>query len=85
MDIIDNFKLYTDKPLDNRYVVNSIYDVSNYWYNGMQMYEPSSNMVWVVRNAQIPIIEPLLFDFDIIDGGSNWSNPTTSSVSGGTW
>jgi hypothetical protein len=43
VDIIDNLRLGTDLPLDSRYVVDSIYDVSMYWYDGMQVFQTDNN------------------------------------------
>lgn len=85
IDVIDSFRLGTDRPLDNRYIANSVYDVSLYWYDGMQVYEPSTNRVYLVRNASLGVIEALLYDFDEIDGGDNWTTPTGDYVDGGTW
>jgi len=85
IDIIDSFRLGTDKPLDNRYIVNSIYDVSMYWFAGMQMFEPSLNQLWVVRDVSNEIIEPIVFDYDILDGGTNWITPIEGQINGGSW
>jgi len=41
VEIIENFHLGTDIPLDNRYVVNTKNDVSLYWYPGMQVFQTS--------------------------------------------
>lgn len=46
VSIIENFNLGTDKPLDNRYVVNSYNDVSMYWYTGMQVYQLNDNQLY---------------------------------------
>jgi len=85
VNIIDNLLLGSDLPLDARYRVDSIYDVSLYWYDGMQMWEPSTNRLWVVKDVSTEQIEPVLFDYDILSGGTNWITPTTDSVSGGSW
>ena len=85
VEIIDSLQLGTNKPLDNRYNVNSIYDVSMYWYNGMQMYEPSSNLLYIVRDVSLELIEVMIYQFDTVDGGENWQTPTNDQLDGGSW
>ena len=41
IDIIENYNLKTNLPLDARYIVNNINDVSSYWYSGMQLFQLS--------------------------------------------
>jgi len=44
--IIDQFKLGTNLPLDDRYINVSLYDVSEYWYPGMQVYQTSDQKIY---------------------------------------
>ena len=44
--IIDSFSLGTDLPLDARYVVDSYYDVSLYWFPGMQVFQTSDQRAY---------------------------------------
>jgi len=41
IQIIDSLYLASQEPLDARLVVNSVNDVSEYWYEGMQVYQTS--------------------------------------------
>ena len=58
--IIDNLILGTDLPLDARYVVDSYYDVSMYWYDGMLIYKESTNQLWIVKDTSVEIIVEIL-------------------------
>lgn len=62
VDIIDSFRLQTDKPLDERYIVNSYYDVSSYWFPGMQVYQLSDNKFWIYEAS---IWHPFLDSNDV--------------------
>jgi len=55
--IVDSFNLASDLPLDNRYIINSIYDVSKYWYDGMLAYDHLNNNLWIVKNASSGLLE----------------------------
>lgn len=56
--IIDNFRLGTDLPLDARYVVNDVNDVSLYWYAGMQVFQTSdSQLYWYDGFIWSPVID----------------------------
>jgi len=58
VDIVDNFRLGTDLPLDNRYVANSYDDVSMYWYAGMQVFQTSdSQLYWYDGTNWIPVVD----------------------------
>lgn len=46
VNIIENFRLGTDLPLDSRYVVDSYNDVSIYWYAGMQVFQNSDQQLY---------------------------------------
>jgi hypothetical protein len=65
VEIIDSFRLGTDLPLDSRYVVESIYDVSAYWYDGMLLYNASTKDLWIVKDASLEVIK------EILDSSSN--------------
>ena len=51
--IIDQFSLNTDLPLDIRYVPTggTYFDVSAYWYPGMQVYQTSDETIWYADNS----------------------------------
>jgi len=51
--IVDQFSLNTDLPLDIRYVPNggTYFDVSGYWYPGMQVYQTSDQKIWYADNS----------------------------------
>ena len=51
--IIDQFSLNTDLPLDIRYVPagGTYFDVSAYWYPGMQVYQTSDEAIWYADNS----------------------------------
>lgn len=63
VEIIDSFKLQTDKPLDERYVVNSYYDVSSYWFNGMQVYQQSNNQLYVYDASRGKFLSAEKFEY----------------------
>jgi len=84
VDIIDNFRFGTDKNLDDRYVANTYYDVSMYWYPGMQVYQLSDKMAYLYDGSiWIPWEQEGVLCIDLIDGGKNWTNPTGSTIIGG--
>jgi len=62
VDIVESFRLGTDKSLDARYVVNSYYDVSSYWYPGMQVYQLSDGKFWIYEAS---IWHPFLNSNDV--------------------
>jgi len=51
--IVDQFSLNTDLPLDIRYVPDggSYFDVSAYWYPGMQVYQTDDQKIWYADNS----------------------------------
>jgi len=51
--IVDQFSLNTDLPLDIRYVPNggTYFDVSMYWYPGMQVYQTNDQKIWYADNS----------------------------------
>ncbi len=51
--IVDQFSLNTDLPLDIRYVPagGTYFDVSAYWYPGMQVYQTSDQKIWYADNS----------------------------------
>jgi hypothetical protein len=51
--IVDQFSLNTDLPLDIRYVPNggTYFDVSMYWYPGMQVYQTLDQKIWYADNS----------------------------------
>jgi hypothetical protein len=51
INIIDNFKLWSNIPLDERYVVNTYNDVSAHWYPGMQVYQLSDHQIWYLDGS----------------------------------
>lgn len=56
VSIIESFQLGTDLPLDARYVVNHVNDISIYWYAGMQAYQTSNNQLyWYNGGTWIPV------------------------------
>jgi hypothetical protein len=65
VNIIDNFKLGTNLPLDSRYVVNDVNDVSLYWYDGKLMYNASTNQLFIVKDTSTEQI------VEILDSSSN--------------
>ena len=70
VDIIEQFSLGTNLPLDIRYVVDSYYDVSAYWYAGMQVFQTSdSQPYWYDGSIWIPIVDSSSFaTFEYVDG-----------------
>ena len=83
-EIIDSFQLGADIPLDDRYVVNTYYDVSEYWYPGMQVFQLSDEQIWFFDGSiWSPMKEMEPFDIDVINGGENWKNPTQNVIVGG--
>jgi hypothetical protein len=66
VDIVESFRLGTDKSLDARYVVNSYYDVSSYWYPGMPVFQQSDNQFyWYDGSTWILKVNQSLFDSSI--------------------
>ena len=65
VNIVENFRLGTNKPLDSRYVVNSVNDVSAYWFNGMLLYEKPNDKLFVVKDTSANTI------VEIIDASNN--------------
>jgi len=65
VEIIESFKLSTNLPLDDRYVVNSFSDVSSYWYPVMLLFESSTQSLWIVKDGSLEIIK------EILDSSSN--------------
>ena len=51
VDIIESFKLATNLPIDERYIVNNINDVSSLWYDGMMLYDTSMNRLRIVTDV----------------------------------
>lgn len=86
IEIIDNFHIGSDIPLDARYAVDTIYDVSMYWFNGLQMYDASTGRAWVVRDVSLSQVEEIILDYDILSGGLTWdSSSYTDIYDGGIW
>lgn len=85
IDIIDNFQLGSDIPLDVRYRANTYWDVSTYWYEGMQVYQYSDKQIWYFDGSVWSTFNSVSPFFDILDGGKNWTNPTGNKVIAGTY
>jgi len=85
IDIIDGLRLGSDIPLDIRYTANTYYDVSMYWYPGMQVYQYTDKQIWYYDGS---IWQPLThfgpIDIDVVDGGHNWTNPSGNTIIGGS-
>jgi hypothetical protein len=61
VNIIENFKLGTNLPLDSRYIVNSYNDVSLYWYEGMQVFQTSDQQLyWYNGSTWIAVVDTSL-------------------------
>jgi len=61
VNLIENFQLGTNLPLDARYVVDSVYDVSIYWYPGMQVFQESDQQLyWYDGSIWIPVVDTSL-------------------------
>jgi len=65
VSIIESFQLGTNLPLDNRYVVENINDVSLYWHDGMLIYETAGNRLFIVKDSSAEIVK------EILDSSSN--------------
>lgn len=83
IDIIDNFSLGSDIPLDVRYTANTYFDVSAYWYEGMQVYQYSDKQIWYYDGSTWDTLKEICFD--VVNGGTNWINPTENELVGGTY
>lgn len=58
VDIIESFQLGTNLPLDNRYVADTYFDVSLYWYAGMQVFQESDNQLyWYDGSVWYPVVD----------------------------
>ena len=58
VSIIENFQLGTNLPLDARYVADTYFDVSLYWYAGMQVFQTSdSQLYWYDGSIWIPVLD----------------------------
>lgn len=61
VSIIENFQLGTNLPLDNRYVVDTFFDVSLYWFPGMQVFQTSdSQLYWYNGSIWFPVVDTSL-------------------------
>jgi hypothetical protein len=92
VNIIENFHLGTDLPLDSRYVVNNKYDVSLYWYPGMQVFQTDSltkewfdGSVWhndasvgdlFVKKTGDMMLGKLSFSPSVLNSGGNIFSPS---------
>lgn len=59
--IIEQFQLGTNLSLDARYVADTYFDVSLYWYAGMQVFQTSdSQLYWYDGSVWIPVVDTSL-------------------------
>ena len=72
VSIIEQFQLGTNLPLDARYVVNNVFDVSLYWHDGMLIYNSSTNQLFIVKDTSteriIEILDSSSAQIESIDG-----------------
>ena len=93
VSIIESFQLGTNLPLDARYVVDSIYDVSLYWFPGMQVFQTSdSQLYWYDGTVWSPVVDTSSGEWkDYVDGSlsqrdvsiaylKNWNISQDSSI-----
>jgi hypothetical protein len=85
IDIIDSLRLGADIPIDVRYQANTYFDVSMYWYPGMQVFQYTDKMIWWYDGSIWQTMQSISPFFDVIDGGQNWTNPTGDLVIGGSY
>ena len=98
INIIDNFNLSSDIPLDVRYTANTYLDVSLYWYAGMQVFQYSDKQIWWYDGLvwQNLTAQPAASSgFDVLKGGDSWffqtddlfdgHTPTPDQLLGGTY
>jgi hypothetical protein len=86
IDIIDNFRLGADIPLDVRYQANTYFDVSLYWYPGMQVFQYSDKQIWYYDGSIWSTMKQTgPINIDEIIGGTNWTNPTGDEIKGGSF
>ena len=76
VSIIENFQLGTNLPLDARYVVGHPNDVSLYWYDGMLIYNSSTNQLFVVKDTLaeriVEILDSSSAQIESIDGSISY-------------
>jgi len=72
VSIIEQFQLGTNLPLDARYVVNNVNDVSLYWHDGMLIYNSSTNQLFIVKDTSteriVEILDSSSAQIESIDG-----------------
>lgn len=98
IQIIDNINLQSDIPLDLRYTAETYYDVSAYWYPGMQVFQYSDKQIWFYNGEiwqNMTSIQSSSPGFDILNGGSEWNDtevdifdaysPTADILVGGSY
>jgi hypothetical protein len=86
IDIIDGLRLGSDIPLDVRYTANTYWDVSAYWYEGMQVYQYTDKQIWYFDGSTWSTLKQTgPINIDEINGGTNWTNPSGDSIQGGSY